>query len=134
VILTRRPLEPGKKKRRDYSNLVDSLSRGARTQFSSDPRPALREVPPFLQCEEGPDFFVRENEGDFVVFAAHPAARRIRYPMEYGASESATAETRHTRFFGRGGRETDCTLQFAPAGSFLFRIGKQGGFGAVSVE
>ncbi|MGA2381516.1 MAG: glycosyl hydrolase [Spirochaetia bacterium] len=134
VILTRRPREPGKKKRRDYSDLVDSLTSGARTRFSSDPRPALRDVPPFLQCEEGPDFFVREDEADFIVFAAHPAARRITYPMEYGASERAIAETRHARFFGRGGRETDCTMQFAPAGSFLFRIGKQGGFGQASVK
>ncbi len=134
VILTNRPREPGRKKRRDYSDLVDSLSRGTRTSFSSDPRLALREVPPFLQCEEAPDFFVRERNGDFTVFAAHPAARGITYPMAYGASTHAAAETRRARFRDGRGRETECTLQFAPAGSALFRIGKQGGFGRVPVD
>ncbi len=134
LVVTRRPREPGRRRSGGYSGLVESVLHGARARLSSDPRPALGEVPPFLLCEDGPDFFVRENEGELLVFAAHPAARRLRYPMEYGASLRAAAETRSATVFGPGGREVDVRLQFTPGGSFLFRVSRAGAVGTVPLK
>jgi hypothetical protein len=127
LILAGRPREPGRRKRADYSALVETLGQGARTSFSRDLPLGLRDVTPFLQCDAAPDFFVRETDEDFLVFAAHPRAKGLTYPMEYGASKVALPETRRARFFGRGGLDVDLPLVFDHCGSLLVRIGKKGG-------
>jgi hypothetical protein len=131
LILSRAPMEPGRSKRPEYSRLVDGLSAGTRTCYSADPQAALRDVPPFLDTEDAPDFFVRETDGDFAVFVAHPAARSLTYPMPYGASAEARAERRQARFFGANGNESDLTMDFQAGGSVLFRAGRRGGIGSV---
>jgi len=131
VVLARRPMQPGRATYDRYADLVESFTQGARTRFAADPPSALGEVPPFLTGEDLPDFFVRQVGDDFAVFAAHPAARAIRYPMAYGASDSAPAETRRVRFLGPTGAETDLTLHFPPGGGTGFRVGSRGAAGEV---
>jgi hypothetical protein len=133
LILTKKPLEPGRSKRKDYSSLVESLMHGERTRFSTDPRLALRDVTPFLQCDDAPDVFVREVDEDFLVFAAHPGAKGLTYPMEYGLSKRAFPEERRARFFGRDELSIDLPLRFDHGSSLLLRIGKHGKLGPVSL-
>ena len=65
VILTNRPREPGRKKRRDYSDLVDSLSRGTRTSFSSDPGLLCAKCRPFFSARRRPTSLFASAMGDF---------------------------------------------------------------------
>jgi hypothetical protein len=127
IVVAKRPQEPGRIGHRAYSRLVAALMSGDRTTFAEDPRDALRDVPPFLEGAGNLDFFVRERDGDFIVFVAHPAAGMIAYPLDYGAAERAVAEERRARFRGIGVLEVDLDLSFAKAGSAQCRIGKRGG-------
>ncbi len=74
----------------------------------------------------GLDFFVREREGEHLLFAAHPASAGITYPMEYDAASKAAAVSLKARFHGQKGAEADLPLSFAAAGSALFRISAGG--------
>jgi hypothetical protein len=120
IVLTRRPREPGRARRKNYDSLLASLARGERAAFSKDPRKALSEIPPFLECGNCPDFFVRQKEGEQLLFVANPGAQGIRYPMAYGRSEKTRATARKARF--SGDTQTDLDLRFAPGQSLMLRI------------
>jgi hypothetical protein len=126
LILTKRPREPGRQGSRDYHSLVEALDRGPRTTFARDPRAALRDVPPVLECETELDFFIRERDGEHNLFIAHPAVRSISYPMEFDQAARADAVTCAARFRGSLGADIDLPLPFEVAGSILFRIGRSG--------
>jgi hypothetical protein len=137
IIITRLPLEPGRARGGDYGRAVSDVVGGSRTTVSADLRGALRDVPPFLEPDgpaPGPDFFVREHDGDSLVFAAHPAAGAITYPMEYDAASKAGAVTLHARFHGQRGLEVDLPLSFAPGGSVRFRITARGSWSRETVD
>jgi hypothetical protein len=124
IVFTRRPREPGRAKGNNYDNLLASIARGDRTAFSKDPRKALSEIRPFLECGKCPDFFVRQKDGEQLLFIANPDARRIRYPMAYGQSEKAQATARKARFSGVA--QLDLDLRFEPGQSLMIRIGGEG--------
>jgi hypothetical protein len=143
IILTRLPGEPGQaaraaasgtQQRAAFSRLIRSLARGSRTRQAEDPANGLSDVPPLIQCEDSPDFTVREQGGDLMIFASHPAARGIRYPMEHGAWEKARRERRTGLLRGAAGLEVDLDLAFDPAGSILLQVGRRGGAGRVKAQ
>ncbi len=131
VITSREPVQPGRRESPGYARLRDALARGEGTRFAKDPASALADVPPLLVCPDGPDFCLREEGEDMLLFAAHPAGRALTYPMEYGTSARAAGESRLARLGGPDNREIDIELPFDPGGSVLLQVGRRGGAGRV---
>ncbi len=130
IIFTRKPTGAGQ----GAGPRIRSPGPGDGERLARPPSRRTREVrcamfPRSWRCRRpGPtlDFFVREREGEHVVFAAHPASARITYPMEYDAASKAAAVTLKLRFHAQRGAEVDFPLSFAPAGSAVFRVSARG--------
>ncbi len=133
MIFSRRPAQPGRNKRHDFAYMIDALANGPRTRFSGNLVEALAGSPPFLTCTDCPEFFVREKENEFLLFAAHPMARGLQYPMEYGLSRKAAPETRTARFHISSDLAVELLFAFPAAGSCAVRIGKDGDVTAVDL-
>ncbi len=126
MVFSRSPVQPGRNKRHDFARMIEALADGPATRFSGNVVDVLANSPPFLTCTDCPEFFVREKENEFLLFAAHPMARGLRYPMEYGLSRKAAPETRTARFHIHADLAVELLFAFPAAGSCAVRIGKGG--------
>jgi hypothetical protein len=91
VCMKRRPLQAGKNKRDSFKSNLDTLL--ALTNVSdSFAKTAVR--PPLVEGDDLPDYWCRVENGNHIIFFAHPLARNLKHPMAYG--QSLTAETQHS--------------------------------------
>ncbi len=129
VVMRRRPTEPGKVKHEQYeSDLRDLLSLSTvrlpptayRLPVSSPPL-----IEPVSSASSAvsqiPEFWCRVDADEHILFFAHPATRRVHYPMRYGQSAEAQATSCKLKLRGK-----ELTLDFPAYGSLLVRVGKSG--------
>jgi hypothetical protein len=129
IVLARMPRAPGRTDengQRRFEAHFRQIAGGARVSVTADPRDALRDVLPFLECEDCPEFFVREQDGETLLFAAHPATRGIRYPMALGAGARVPTERRTAHMNNARGARVSLDLRFAPGVSLVVRISASG--------
>jgi hypothetical protein len=121
ILFSRLPQEPGFKKHPRYASLRDRI--GARARID------LSEVTPVLASDVPLDYWCRRDGDDYYLFIAHPAVRRLRYPLPY-AYHVQVDEIVVQAVFHSNERKYPIELAFPKARSLLCRI--QCGSGAVS--
>ncbi len=72
----------------------------------------LTDIRPILESDQILDFWCRKDGEDYYLFIAHPKARKLRYPLEYGYSEKVGEVRVNARFYGEDG-ERPLVLDFA---------------------
>lgn len=120
VCLRQFPQEPGKIKTEDYENMLFNLA--ALPNVYADFNP---DFPPFAVCDTTLDYWVREENGHYYIFFAHPFCHRLTYPVTSG--QSFTADTlRYPVHITAGGHTQDLELIFKPYQSVLLEIDPDG--------
>jgi hypothetical protein len=124
IVMASRPSEPGIHKSSDYQMLLESILR-----FSVQSSAILgKKIKPFITDLEGQDlplYFGRRENNAITCFIAHPEAKGLTYPMEYGKALKTKAHTRIFRFsflVGRKYHSIDHEIVFATGESKLIRI------------
>ncbi len=82
IVWKRQPQQPGHSPRRNYADMLQEL------KGLPNVRPALDQlgVRPIVEGEDLPGFWVRRTDEHVYLFFAHPSARQVQYPMQYGQS------------------------------------------------
>jgi hypothetical protein len=118
IIYKRRVQEPGAVLHKDYASLAEKLE-----QFPSVRRELPPEQKPLVAGQRIPPYWSRLDGDTLYVFFAHPKAKRLKFPLEYGQSFAAEPiELSATVRFA--GQAHDLRLRFEPHQSLLYRIGK----------
>jgi hypothetical protein len=121
VILRSVPRPPGKRPRADYRSLLDALRR--HPNVVREPKSAG--LLPLVSGEELPPFWARRTAESLYLFFAHPKARELRYPMQFGQSFCRERTTRHVTI---NFEATSCPLElvFEPYQSLLVCVSRTG--------
>jgi hypothetical protein len=118
IICKRRVQEPGAVPRRDYNDLAERLEK-----FPSVHRDLPLEQKPFVTGERLPPFWSRLDGHTLYIFFAHPKAKQLKFPLEYGQSyETETVKMPVTVHMD--GHAHDLMLRFKPYQSLLYKIEK----------
>ncbi len=80
---------------------------------------------PLLRGEELPWYWARTMGDELLLFVAHPQAKKIQYPMEYGLGLKAGIEEREFSLQWRG-QELSLNLRFEPCQSLIVLIDGKG--------
>ena len=105
IVWKRRTRQPGRNVSDTYDSDQEEIIQASST-FSS-----LSELTPFLEGDDLPPYWARMVDGELIVFFAHPAVKRIRYPMPYNLSVQAEAVERAVRLRWNG-QDLLLNLQF----------------------
>lgn len=121
VVLKRPPSEPGTRRSPDYPELAGRLMASSRRRLEDWPG-----LEPILRPAEGgadalPPFWVRRDGETYLLFAAHPAARGMTYPLPYGRSSQASAIELPLELC-LGGFRGRHDFRFGPGESILLRV------------
>jgi len=122
VCLARSPRQPGRQPRESYA--ADLAALRALPNVKAD-LARLAGRPPLLSGANLPEYWVREDGGDLLIFFAHPLSKTIRYPLEYGQSYSSVTEI-VPAVLNYGGSRVPLQLRFAPNQSLLLRVDRKG--------
>jgi hypothetical protein len=122
VVLKRGPREPGRTPTPEFAGLARRLASHPRVASSLDGVPGLEPVlRPVREIDTLPPYWVREEEGRFTVFLAHPHAAAVRYPLPFGFADGAGAVDLILRIsLGRARR--DVRLSFPAQGALLLSV------------
>jgi hypothetical protein len=123
VVWKRDPFQPGKKKDREYGELVSRLK--ALSNVSDD----LGEIidhPPLISGDSIPDYWCRvRTDGTHCIFLSQWGARDVQYPVYSGQSYmDQSSET--TLMFNIDGRAVSESIEFRPYQSVMLEIGPGG--------
>jgi hypothetical protein len=130
ICLVRAPRQPGKQPVESYATDLAAL------RALPNVKSALGGVvarPPLLTGEQLPEYWVREDNGELLIFFAHPLSRTIRYPLTYGQSYSSGTEIVPV-VLNYGGSRVPVQLRFAPNQSLLLRVDRKGGIRWEDIE
>ncbi len=116
VIFKRWPKEPGMVKHDEYQILINEMRQQEQAK--------LTDIRPILESDQILDFWCRKDGEDYYLFIAHPKARKLRYPLEYGYSEKVQAVNVEARFYAKKG-ELPFVLDFQEKRSLVVRIGRR---------
>ncbi|MBQ0016437.1 MAG: hypothetical protein KBT04_05590 [Bacteroidales bacterium] len=122
VCMVSDPKEPGKVKHtQEYAAALATL----RQQPSVSTETSILNCTPLIEGEQLPDFWIREDQGDYYVFVANPLTQTIKYPLDYcyaftdkGCTKSMT--------INHHGRQDHVDLKFRPTESILLEITNKG--------
>jgi hypothetical protein len=149
IIWRRQPSRPGRATAGRLRSMFQHLSQGGRMpQFTSSTQlrtadyqrmmheltslpnvcPSLKHATlrPLVTGAEPPAYWARQTEQHVQIFFAHPATRRVSYPLRYGQAADAKAETRQV-CLQVGGAYQEITLSFPPYQSLLLRFFRTSG-------
>ena len=116
IIYKSRVREPGAFCHNDYNDLAQTLEK-----FPSVRSELPREHEPLLTGKLLPPFWCRRDGDTVYIFFAHPKAKRLQFPLEYG--QSLTAETVQIPVaLHLAGETYDLALRFEPYQSLLYKI------------
>ena len=134
VCVARRPREPGRIKSGDFEARLDRLmsldSVSERFEEIAVNRPLVA-----LDGHAGglPDFWCRVDGDRHYLFFAHPAAKELHLPLDYGAADHAQ-RTERTITITLPGASRKLTLDFKARQSLLVTIDADGTAGFVDIE
>ena len=124
ILMASYPSEPGIQKTADYQLLLESILR-----FSLKTSTVLgKKIKPFITDLEGQDmplYYGRREANTITCFIAHPEAKGLTYPMEYGRALRSQAHKRIFRFsflVGKKYLSIDHEVNFTAEESKLIRI------------
>lgn len=132
VCLKRLPRQPGRAQRSNYSTLLKRLT--ALPQVVDD----FTKLPvkPVISGDDLPLFWSRRisstpqnleaaTQPGALYFLAHPACRKVKYPLRYRQSDEAVFESRQVSFASAAGMIT-VNLEFGPGQSLVLFVGDDG--------
>jgi hypothetical protein len=122
VCLKRPPHQPGLKKSPTFEARVRELQ--ALPNVSADFAKVARGKP-LITGENLPDFWVRVDGGETIIFFANPKAQDLHLPLAYGQSLT-TEDIQRPVEITVGGKTTPLTLIFKPYQSILLSIDESG--------
>jgi hypothetical protein len=108
VILRRQPKEPGTTRSNSYEQTVRDI---ANLPTVTTELPDSEELPPVVDGEDLPEYWVRRDGERFIYFFAHPATKEISYPLEYGQSARQEPTSRQLTI-NLSGRTFSLRLEF----------------------
>jgi hypothetical protein len=123
VCLKGNPQQAGRIKSAAFPRTLQELF--ALKNVSRDPGKFLARKP-LVAGKDIPDYWARVDDGDLIIFFAHPKTRRLWGPLRLGQSFTDDDLTRDVTI-GAGGRALPVRLVFKPYQSILLKIGKDGG-------
>ncbi len=116
IVLKRPPKEPGAISHAEYNELLKELERAPSVR-----RRMPREVKPLVRGQTVPPFWCRRDGESTYIFFAHPKAKDLKFPLEYG--QSLTAETIEIPIEVELDRKLyPIVLRFEPYQSLLYKI------------
>jgi len=134
VCVAKRPREPGRQKSDDYELRLDRLMALENVSPSFG---ACAVNPPLVEFfgdgPHDPDYWCRVDGGEHHIFFAHPAAKGLRLPLDYGAGDRA-GRTERIVTVNTGGASTTLTLHFAPRQSLLVAIDGDGAARIIEIK
>jgi len=83
------------------------------------------DMKPLLEAEQLPDHWCRQTDDGLLVFFAHPLASNLKYPLDYGFSETKRDTSLQLRI-NFNDHQRDHTLNFKPYQSLILFIGNDG--------
>jgi len=129
VILRRRPRPPGRHPLGDYQALLEDLQ--ARPNVVGQLKDAG--LAPLVAGDDLPPFWSRRTALSLYLFFAHPKARELRYPMQYGQSLCRERVIRRIAVDLEGDSHP-LDLVFEPYQSLLVRVSKADGVQFVDIR
>jgi hypothetical protein len=122
VILPFLPRPPGRRPRKDYQAMLESLAALPNVVGQLDDAG----LSPLVTGDDIPPFWVRRTVESLYLFFAHPKARELSYPVRYG--QSLCRETVIRRIIiDFEGTSSSIDLVFQPYQSLLVRVTRAGG-------
>jgi len=116
IIYKNQVREPGAVPHKDYDDLAQKLEK--LPSVRRDLPPGQK---PLLTGKILPPFWCRRDGNTAYIFFAHPKAKRLKFPLEYG--QSLTAETIEIPVTVHlAGQKYDLPLRFEPYQSLLYKI------------
>jgi hypothetical protein len=122
VCMKRRPLQAGKNKCDSFNTNLDALL-ALPNVSDSFAKTAVR--PPLVEGDDLPDYWCRVENGNHIIFFAHPLARNLKHPMAYGQSLTTETLSIPVRIHA-GNANIETTLVFPPHQSLLLEIDADG--------
>ena len=118
IIYKRRVQEPGAVIHKDYAALAEKLEKSPSVHRTLPPGQK-----PLISGRQLPPYWCRLDGDTLYVFFAHPKAKRLKFPLEYG--QSFTAKPLEMPVTVRAfGQAQDLLLRFEPYQSLLYKIEK----------
>lgn len=118
VCMKQAPKQPGRKKDKDYNLKLSKLMSFKNVGSSMQDICRIR---PIIEGENLPDYYCRSEGGQLIVFFAHPLAKDLTFPLEYGHSE--TKDTLHRNVtINWLGKSHELILEFAPYQSLILTV------------
>jgi hypothetical protein len=116
VYLKRRPAQPGRRQHAGYAHNLAALYALDNVHPTFAPP-----TPPLVEGKDLPEFWCRVDGTEAILFFAHPASKRLSYPMRYGqAEETEAADLTVTIHWA--GRRVERRLTFPPKQSLLVQM------------
>ena len=81
--------------------------------------------PPLVEGDSLPDFWRRVDGDETILFFAHPATQRLRYPLEYAVADACETAVRQVYLNVDGARHA-VALCLAPGQSSLLTVTNTG--------
>ena len=122
ICLVQTPQEPGHVATPEYAAQLAALR--ALPTTHGDYRQVAPQ-PPLVEGADLPDFWCRVDGAETIIFFAHPATQRVRYPMPYDDPIVAGPERRAVTLHVNG-RRLPLALDFAPGASLLVTVAADG--------
>lgn len=119
LMVIKRPFkEPGAIKHKDYEELVEKLF-----QSPTVTRQLPQNFTPLIEGKNLPPFWVRRDRDVYYFFFAHPKAKGLKFPLDYG--QSLIKEIIEVPIkLNLQGQNYNLLLRFEPFQSLLFKIEK----------
>ncbi len=128
VVLTGNTIQPGVGQNDNYSKWLYQLKslENVETEFASlTGEKALIKHKALVEGSNIPDFWCREDNGEYYIFFGNPKSQDLRYPLEYKQGiVRGTVNIPVT--FNANGRVTGQMLTFSANQSLLFKIDNEG--------
>lgn len=119
IVWKKQPQPPGHSPPENYAEMLREL------QSLPNVRPALS-LRPIAEGDDLPWFWIRQTDEYVYFFFAHPSARQVQYPMEYGQSYVDETLTRRVILHVEpASREVE--LRFEPYQSLLLQVSRRSG-------
>ena len=105
ICLVQHPQEPGRNQTPAYAAQLAALA--ALPNIIADYR-TVAVKPPLVEGDDLPDFWCRVDGDATILFFAHPATQRLRYPLDYAVADACETAVRQVYLNVDGARHAVC--------------------------
>ena len=118
LCLVQHPHEPGRNHSPHFASELAQLL--ALPNVNADFR-TVAVNPPLVEGDSLPDFWRRVDGDETILFFAHPATQRLRYPLDYATGDGCEPAVRQI-YLNVGGARHAVALRLAPGQSALLAV------------